>query len=80
MERPGVLVVDDDDATRLHLSVLVSGLGYEVTLAASGEEALSLLLSNHRPAVIASGECAGRRAVREASRTCARGRWPSAPA
>jgi len=52
VERPVVLVVDDDDSTRQRLSVLLAGLGYEVTLAASGEEALSRLPSDHRPAVI----------------------------
>jgi len=52
VEKPTILVVDDDDSTRQHLAVLLSGLGYEVTLAASGPEALSRLPPDHAPSVV----------------------------
>jgi len=51
-ERPAVLVVDDDDSVRSHLSVLLSGLGYDVTLAASGDDALFRVAAGYSPAVI----------------------------
>jgi two-component system response regulator AtoC len=52
VEKATVFVVDDDDSTRDHLSVLLSGLGYGVALATSGDEALSRLTSTHIPAVV----------------------------
>jgi DNA-binding NtrC family response regulator len=52
MGRRTVFVVDDDESIRAHLSVLLSALGYEVTLAASGPEALSRLAAGGLPAVV----------------------------
>jgi two-component system response regulator AtoC len=40
MSKPRVLVVDDDETIRSYLAVLLSGRGYGVVCAASGEEAL----------------------------------------
>jgi two-component system response regulator AtoC len=45
-------VVDDENSTRDALSVLLSGLGYEVAVATSGDEAVSRLTSGHLPAVV----------------------------
>jgi CheY-like chemotaxis protein len=42
-QRPLVLVVDDDAATREMCEVLLGGAGYTTVLAASGDEALQLL-------------------------------------
>jgi two-component system response regulator AtoC len=47
-----VLIVDDDDSVRSYLGTLLSGRGYLVTSAASGEEALTLLSSTVPPAVL----------------------------
>jgi two-component system, NtrC family, response regulator AtoC len=44
-----ILVVEDDDSTRSYLAVLLSALGYDVTCAASGEEALRQLDAAGRP-------------------------------
>ena len=38
----GILVVDDDLSMREFLELLLTGEGYEVDLAASGEEALRI--------------------------------------
>ena len=38
-----ILVVDDDQATRKTLNILLGGNGYHVTLASSGEEALEFI-------------------------------------
>jgi ATP-dependent Lon protease len=38
---PRILVADDDEATRLGLKTLLSSWGYEVEVAADGEEALA---------------------------------------
>jgi two-component system response regulator AtoC len=46
------LIVDDDDGVRAYLATLLSGRGYGVTCAASGEEALTLLSSPASPAVV----------------------------
>jgi two-component system, NtrC family, response regulator AtoC len=46
------LIVDDDGDVRAYLAALLSGRGYEVTSAASGEEALTLLSSSVPPAVM----------------------------
>jgi DNA-binding NtrC family response regulator len=46
------LIVDDDDSVREYLSVLLSGRGYGVASAASGEEAVTLLSSSVPPAVL----------------------------
>src|SRR6266436_10247208 len=52
MPRPRVLIVDDDDDVRAYLATLLSGRGYGVTSAASGEAALTLLSSSAPPAVV----------------------------
>src|SRR5258706_16324246 len=52
MPRPRVLIVDDDDDVRAYLATLLSGRGYDVTSAASGEAALTLLSSAPPPAVV----------------------------
>jgi two-component system, chemotaxis family, chemotaxis protein CheY len=49
---PIVLVVDDDDAYRGAVSRLITGAGYRVLQAAHGEDALRLLQSGTRPALI----------------------------
>jgi DNA-binding NtrC family response regulator len=46
------LIVDDDDGVRAYLAALLSGRGYGVTSAASGEEALTLLSSSAPPAAV----------------------------
>jgi DNA-binding NtrC family response regulator len=46
------LIVDDDDDVRAYLATLLSGRGYGVTSAASGEEALSLLSAPAPPAIV----------------------------
>jgi two-component system response regulator AtoC len=46
------LIVDDDDSVRAYLVTLLSGRGYAVTSAASGEEALTMLSSTVPPAVL----------------------------
>ncbi|HWW92312.1 MAG TPA: sigma-54 dependent transcriptional regulator [Vicinamibacteria bacterium] len=52
LEKPTVLLVDDDDSTRGHLSVLLSGLGYGVAVSTAGDEAVSRLASGHLPALV----------------------------
>jgi DNA-binding NtrC family response regulator len=52
MTRPLVLIVDDDDDVRAYLATLLSGRGYEVACAASGEQALTMLSSAAPPAVM----------------------------
>ena len=44
-----ILVADDDDASRTLLELMVSRMGYEVTSARDGLEALDALLSPGRP-------------------------------
>ncbi len=44
-----VLIIDDDSITRQTLSVLLERLGYSVTLAADGQQALDLLEQGLRP-------------------------------
>ena len=46
------MIVDDDEGVRTYLATLLSGRGYGVTSAASGEEALTLLSSSAPPAVV----------------------------
>jgi CheY-like chemotaxis protein len=41
--RPVLLVVDDDDAVRDAVAFVLSGAGYKVVLACSGEAALTLI-------------------------------------
>ena len=43
VQPPYILLVDDEPAIRLTLSVLLKRSGYSVTAAASGDEALALL-------------------------------------
>jgi CheY-like chemotaxis protein len=50
-KRPLVIVVDDDADTRELCDLLLERAGYERALAASGEEAVSLL-EQHTPALI----------------------------
>ena len=50
-KRPLVMVVDDDADTRELCDLLLERTGYERALAASGEEAVSLL-EQHTPALI----------------------------
>ena len=52
MTKPRILVVDDDDATRKYLTILLSSFGYAVDDAESGEDALARLASGNTPAVI----------------------------
>ncbi len=47
-----ILVVDDDEANRLKLSVSLQEAGYEVTLAANGQEALDLLRAGNFDTVL----------------------------
>ena len=42
-----ILVVEDDDLVRDHVIALLKGLGYEVTSASSGAEALQILSDTH---------------------------------
>jgi CheY-like chemotaxis protein len=42
-QRPALLVVEDDDVLREVVGFVLSGEGYEIVLAASGEEALALI-------------------------------------
>ena len=46
-----ILVADDDEASRQGLKTLLSSWGYEVEVAADGEEALARALTSH-PAVV----------------------------
>jgi two-component system, NtrC family, response regulator AtoC len=52
MSRPRVLIVDDDESVRSYLAVLLSGRGYAVVGAGSGEEALTRLGSAPLPALV----------------------------
>src|SRR4051794_1086877 len=47
-----VLIVDDDPDTRESLEDVLAGEGYDVRLAASGEEALAFLRGKEVPGVI----------------------------
>jgi two-component system response regulator AtoC len=51
-ERPTILLVDDDDATREYVSVLLAGRGYEVLGAASADAALERLNAGLTPDAI----------------------------
>ena len=42
---PGLLVVDDDPRNRLAMSALLEPLGFQLVLASSGEEAITLARS-----------------------------------
>ena len=42
-----ILVIDDDDATRLLISKLLSSKGYETITASNGIEGIRLALSHH---------------------------------
>lgn len=50
--RASVLLVDDDDLIREALSDDLAAYGYEVTVAASGEEALRRLRAGPRPCAL----------------------------
>jgi two-component system response regulator AtoC len=52
MDKPVILVVDDDSDLRSYLCVLLTGRGYEVIPAASGDEALHRLAGAPIPAVV----------------------------
>src|SRR5262245_42665987 len=52
LDKPVILVVDDDPDLRSYLCVLLTGRGYEVIPAASGDEALPRLMSAPTPAVV----------------------------
>ena len=52
MGRSRVLVVDDDESTRRYLAALLSGQGYDVAVASTGEEALRVVSEAPRPAVM----------------------------
>ena len=47
-----ILVVDDEPQIRKALSVNLRARGYEVDVAASGEEALTLAAANHPELVL----------------------------
>jgi two-component system, chemotaxis family, chemotaxis protein CheY len=47
-----VLIVDDDSDTRESLQDILVGEGYDVRLAASGEEALAILRGEEAPGVV----------------------------
>jgi two-component system, OmpR family, response regulator len=47
-----VLLVDDDDDVRETLQLILNDEGFEVTTAANGREALRVLRSEPRPAVV----------------------------
>ena len=51
-EKISLLVVDDDDAVRLVASEMLRSLGYDVTLAESGAQALQLLSQGSFAAVL----------------------------
>jgi CheY-like chemotaxis protein/chemotaxis protein CheY-P-specific phosphatase CheC len=52
MEKPSILVVDDEESIRLSLSILLKKEGFHVEEAASGEEALEKLRTNRYDIVI----------------------------
>jgi two-component system response regulator AtoC len=52
VNKPLVLVVDDDDDILRYLSVLLPSLGYEVECAESGEKALERLAGGRPPTVV----------------------------
>jgi two-component system, NtrC family, response regulator AtoC len=52
MSRGSILVVDDDESTRRYLAVLLTGLGYEVIDAESGEAALGRLREPPGPTLV----------------------------
>ena len=51
-EKPGVWVVDDDDAIRRYLWDLLSSRGYEVQCFDSGEQVFRRLSAGQRPALM----------------------------
>ena len=52
MEKPTVLVVDDDDNTLDSVRDILAHAGFDVDTAATGREALGKLLDEKQPAVI----------------------------
>ena len=52
MKLPTVMIVDDDEAIRETVADVLQLAGYEVTLAEDGVQALNLLQSAPRPALI----------------------------
>ncbi len=52
MDKPAILVVDDDDSTRAYLLSLLSHRGYDVKAVASADDAQAQLSSGTAPAVI----------------------------
>lgn len=52
--RQTVLIVDDEENTRIGLSYFLSQEGYDVAMACDGEEALQVLLANPQTALIIS--------------------------
>jgi DNA-binding NtrC family response regulator len=56
---PSLLLVTDEESTREAISAEVSGLGADVVMASSGEEALELLASQHVDGVITGLKLSG---------------------
>ncbi|MGQ9745008.1 MAG: sigma-54-dependent transcriptional regulator [Dissulfurimicrobium sp.] len=54
LARPAILVVDDDQSLREFLGILLQKEGYDVALAASGDEALEILKGRHDISVVLS--------------------------
>lgn len=54
-----ILVVDDNDAIRSVVSKMLSGLGYEVSAADSGENGLDVFLKNNFDIVLSDYEMPG---------------------
>lgn len=54
-----ILVVDDNDAIRSVVSQMLSGLGYEVSAADSGENGLNVFLKNNFDIVLSDYEMPG---------------------
>jgi CheY-like chemotaxis protein len=69
-----ILVVDDDDEIRLVLRLWLAALGFEVVLAAGGEEALALLQTRECDIVICDLTMPGMNGDELFSRC--RERWP----
>ncbi len=75
--KPQILLVDDEPSVLTAMRLLLDCAGYQVTAAASGEEALSLLEKRRFNLLITDNRMPGMSGVDLAMTS--RARWPSLP-